>query len=221
MMSIAVGQKKRGLAWPARPAFTRIDVTSGSANKIDDLMIRQISPLIVRTPEGVIFENLWQFSKFYPQIKNHADSEGQPTADYWHWREMGMSLEKGKRTPSQVTTLKRKFRNGAIASWTPRCAIWEGQCLSYIEARKNIYAPQYHRCLVQCPAFAALKERVERGESLLLIDFDGPPLDLYPQGREITLEVLRETINQPDYPFGHGYVIAGALLGFEPRDYTT
>ena len=36
---------------------------------------------------------------------------------------------------------------------------------------------------------------------------------------EVNIGNLRNKINDPKFPFGHGYVVAAALLDIEPKDY--
>jgi len=35
----------------------------------------------------------------------------------------------------------------------------------------------------------------------------------------VTKEMLKEKLNDPSFPFGHGYVVAAAILGLTPEDY--
>lgn len=61
---------------------------------------------------------------------------------------------------------------------------------------------------------------VESGINVVIYDFDGPKTA---NGEltclEVNLELLKEKINDDKFPFGHGYVVAGALAGFNPDDY--
>lgn len=42
-----------------------------------------------------------------------------------------------------------------------------------------------------------------------------------PQGCEVNVDYLPQSqINDPSVPFGHGYLLAGALLGIDPDVYT-
>jgi len=36
---------------------------------------------------------------------------------------------------------------------------------------------------------------------------------------KVSLELLKENINDEKFPFGHGYVVATSLLGIEPSQY--
>lgn len=85
-------------------------------------------------------------------------------------------------------------------------------------SRKKAYAPQYYQVVTQKAAFKALKTRVDGGQSMMLLDFDEPREA--PDGCEVNVDYLKAKINDPSVPFGHGYVLAGALLGINPSMYT-
>ena len=111
-----------------------------------------IGPYCLKTDEGVIFENLWQFSKCYrkvPQsiqrysqwddtiIWNHP-SEIHMENDillpsYWDWRKKGMKNEYPVRYP--VGVRNTKLCVGTIME--------NGQKLDYINARKELYLKEY------------------------------------------------------------------------------
>src|SRR5436853_1320399 len=46
--------------------------------------------------------------------------------------------------------------------------------LNYIEGRKRVYVPLYKEFVEKQPKFLALKERLRKGENLLIIEVDGP-----------------------------------------------
>ena len=55
---------------------------------------------------------------------------------------------------------------------------------------------------------------------VVVYDFDGPRADDgAPECRELTLDLLREKINDMRFPFGHGYVVAALLAGVPPSEY--
>lgn len=112
------------------------------------------------------------------------------------------------RAPPEVSRLRRR---AGRASAAPAYAWWEGQRLGYIEARKRIYVPAYARLARRTPAFAALSAMVAAGENVLIVNLDGPPLGAYPDGREASADTMRDAINDPGHPFGHGYVVAAML----------
>ena len=101
--------------------------------------------------------------------------------------------------------------------------------LNYIEARKKIYYPLYTRLVRKENQFKELKGRLDQGENLLIVEVDGPhqeSLDYYKDKYMVddnfiekkTLLANRDNLsimlNDPKHPFGHGYCLAAALLGF-------
>ncbi len=56
---------------------------------------------------------------------------------------------------------------------------------------------------------------LNNGINIMLLDVDGPPKDLYPEGVEMTQSLWYTMLNNPNYPFGHVYIIAAVLLGLD------
>jgi hypothetical protein len=58
------------------------------------------------------------------------------------------------------------------------------------------------------------------GKDIVVYDFDGPRLE---GGKvtceEVTLDFVREKINDPKFPFGHGYIVSAWLKGITPNEY--
>lgn len=64
------------------------------------------------------------------------------------------------------------------------------------------------------------KKLVEEGHNVVVYDFDGPRgVDRETTCCEVTLDLLKEKINNEKHPFGHGYVVAATLLGIKPEEY--
>ena len=66
--------------------------------------------------------------------------------------------------------------------------------------------------------------QLDKGTDLVIMDFDGPRIPNQNKDEqvtcvEVTQELLREKINDPTFPFGHGYVVAAHLAGIEPSQY--
>ena len=57
----------------------------------------------------------------------------------------------------------------------PLYAVWKGQKLGYVEARKKIYAPLYSQCVEKYAkdALDKLKNLYAEGKTIAIIDFDG------------------------------------------------
>lgn len=113
--------------------------------------------LLYRNHTALIFENAWQFAKLYPE---HADANGQPTADYWNWAKSGWSSQ-------------RPFRYPLGKGRKPLCSLWNGQRLDYITARKEIYLPLYQNAVAGTAAYQKLEAIYRENGSITLFDFDG------------------------------------------------
>lgn len=135
-------------------------------------------------------ENGWQYSKVYEEF---ADQEGNPTKEYYDWAEKGFKSTYANRYP-----MGRGRK--------PLYSIWDGEKYSYVEARKKIYIPIYAKSVVKTKAYKQLKEMYDRGEDLVLWDFDG--YDYEKLGM-----TLDEVINCPTKKMGHAFVLVMLLTG--------
>lgn len=229
-----------GLSYPSRAGFDRVDVTSGSGKKIGKTNASSMSPLFLGPVDdcdgdsALRFENLWQYRKVFPQLR-HWDYENHcPSAKWREWKTKGFSKlkggKKGVRTPPEVSELKKIWRKANetqymseeekqraldAAKWTPCGLWWQGECLDYIASRKRVYVPIYAKLVAGTDAFKALKQKVDSGVNVMILDLDGPPLSLYPEGMEANYEQLCLMLNDPKYLFGHGYVVAALLADID------
>lgn len=230
---VRVAKYYPALAQRQMPGFRNILIHTSGNNLGGDL-----SPYVLKDENGHLLENVWQFSKFYPRVKDqcakksryrpteivwehpaerHIGEDGEPNDLYWSWREKGMANEYAVRYP-----------NGFHGRHQCICSLWpdekgEYQRLDYIEARKKIYCGEYARLAPKTPHFQRLQKMVENGENIMILEVDGPALGLkFPPydrlsdkepGLLIDEEVIRMLINDKRKPFGHGYVIAALLLG--------
>ena len=138
------------------------------------------------------FENLWQYSKVYPE---HAEQMGLKYViknDWFDWSQAGYN------NPSAVRYPMGKGRK-------PLFSFWLGQKLGYIEARKKIYIPIYAELVQLTESFAALKTAFQT-QDLVLRDYDG--YDYTVMG--LTLGAVA---NDPSRKCGHAFVLAALLLG--------
>lgn len=135
-------------------------------------------------------ENAWQFSKVYAQ---HTGPDGEPNEDYWQWAKRGWASYKPYRYP---------MGKGAI----PEYSYWDGQHLTYVEARKAIYIPLYSDAVRRTHAFDRLIDEYNRMGFVTLFDFDG-----YDWSDKWGVP-LDEVINNPDKKMGHAFVLAKLLI---------
>ena len=221
--------------------FTSIWVT----NKSKSGRYLELSPYSLADSDGHIMENLYQFSKIYravPSVKErlhfasptviwewptegHIDTAGNVAPEYWNWRQKGMDNPYPVRYPAGY-----RGRTQCVGVLRHE----GGPLLDYIEARKKIYVPIYTTLVKDRTMFKQLQHRLQNGENLLIIDVDGPKAvssEYYHQkygekygvglnwierdSIEITPDNLQILLNDPKHPFGHGFCLAAALLGYD------
>jgi hypothetical protein len=116
---------------------------------------------------------------------------GEPHKAYFEWAVRGWLSDEAHRYP---------MGKGA----KPEYSYWDGQKLSYVEARKKIYAPLYAGAVEHTDAFKRLKEIYEAEKEIWLWDFDA--YDHHKLG--MTYE---QVINSETRKMGHCFVL-GMLL---------
>ena len=168
-----------------------VDVTSNSG------FWRELSPFLLDASkyDACNFENLWQFSKVY---ENYWDATNHvPTSLWYEWRDRGYSTARAIRYP---------MGKGV----KPVCSWWDNRALSYVEARKAIYAPIYAELVGRVSTYRVLESLYESlyvdGIPLVLRDYDA--YDHIAMGR-----TLGEVINDSNRKCGHGFVLAMMLIG--------
>lgn len=229
-MSLRVGKYNWELkAQPVTAGYTNVLVHTNHA----------MSPYVLRDDQGHIMENAWQFSKLWPKTPNictsvsrwskreirwaynetvFVDEDHNPNDAYWAWRHEGMTWSRWVRYP-----VGYKHHNEALCSIVGTPLHYEK--LDYIQARKQIYYRLYRDAVVQTLAFKKLKQRFDTGESIQINEVDGPshdpaspPFDQVIDGSlQIHADMLQRLIENPSQPFGHGYALAGALIGWNPE----
>lgn len=158
--------------------------------------------------------------------------DGKPTLEYKLWRQKGINCEYAVRYPvgfhhknKCVGSIRSKEYNKCILdpNHVPKL-------LNYIEARKEIYLKNYLKLVKFEKDFLKLKNMLKEGKNLLIIEVDGPHgdyLDHYKNTYDVaddfivdntilaTKENMSIMLNDPKFPFGHGYCLAVALLGLD------
>jgi hypothetical protein len=182
---------------PCPEGYISIDTTSRNP---DVTLKKGLSPFYlgpVSCYDGLTaanVENAWQYSKVYPK---HLDEHGEPTDEYFVWRNQGFKKTFADRYP---------MGKGEI----PKYSYWKVedkyQKLDYIEARKELYVPLYAKAVVKTPAFEYLKSKVDNGDNIALIDFDG-------YNHESLGMSLFDVINCKSKKMGHAFVLSMLLQG--------
>jgi len=231
-MSLRVGKYDwRTRIQPTTPGYTNILIhTTG-----------QLTPFTLKTPQGYIMENVFQSCKVLPSVpaqndikhqwshpaEVHVDAQGNPTPEYWRWRQKVLSHRYPLRYPGGYHNRHNCLYSLVPASHPGPDTITgpDGNPymkLNYIQSRIHVYYPLYVNLARQQPDFHALKARLDAGENLQINEVDGPrytnspPFHLVENGSiPVTEEVVKQWLHNPIMPFGHASCLATALLGHD------
>lgn len=229
--TIRIGQTRKGSSYPSYPGYETIPAWSRGKIPWKNLSPFFIGPVYYETPNGIdsapIFENFWQSFKVWERVDKqskkewiwpkevHFDSQtAMPNENWYKWHNALLHHNQPVRRP-----------NGKAI---PLFAWWyDSNTKSYykldtILARKVIYIPFLKHLYRQNTTYQKLLEKFKNGQNILLVEPDGPLLDVYPQGKEFNLEILNRWIEKMNFgeegyphkysPYGHGYVLASCLL---------
>jgi hypothetical protein len=143
------------------------------------------------TNYSMTMENAWQFSKVY---KKYIDENGDPSSAWIEW------ARKGFRNP-------RAFRYPMGKGSSPEYSFWNGEKLSYIEARKKIYIPLYKQGIKthRVEEFKKLCDLYEKERRIMLWCYDG-------YNRKLFNMSVDDVVNSPDRSMGHSFVLEQLLL---------
>lgn len=161
--------------------YTIVDVTSRILR--DNKMMREhphihkdFSPFFMgpfKSSDGLtahVFEHLWQASKVFPC---HVNEKGKIKDEYWIWRKEWFKKERvtNKTLSRRPHTLLGYKDNDCLFSVYFNGVNWER--LSYVEARKKLYIPEYAKYVVKTESYKWLKELYNAHKKIALVDFDG------------------------------------------------
>jgi hypothetical protein len=198
------------LTLPMRASIPRdfvcdLEVSPVSRGTLEE---QTLSPFLLgpcRTPNNVEFqnmENLWQFSKVYPQL-GHVETEGPnkglPNDTWSDWHLQGAADSYAHRYP-------------AGRGQVPAYSYWGRYCLSYIVARKMVYIPEYAMLAAEVPLYKQLRREYRKGANIIIRDFDAYSI----WNSDMT---LLDVFNGQRRA-GHGFVLA-AMLVYGTRFYKT
>jgi hypothetical protein len=204
-MTVYVASMKMRGTWAPKPDNTlTINVTSmQSTTSQFRADFSPMSPIKGLYKGFYCFESYWQAYKCFDYLGHLTNPEKRLEFIQW-WKD----LDTGKR-------------RHPLCKKPPVHAIYDdGIVRGYIDARKNIYVPQYYDLMINTESFKKCKKLVESGNNVVIYDFDGPRNnDGSNTCLEVNLEMLKNKINDVKFPFGHGYVVAAALMGYKPTDY--
>lgn len=206
--------------------FEVFDDSSGGFNA--DLSPMMLGPVIDKYGDciGYNIEDAWQGSKVFTfhmnggkfdpkEKKNNYWKNGNkklnPNGDKWieewkKWSEFCRFSGEGLRRRCKIET-KDKCINPNI----PLFSYYRGKRLSYVEARKQMYIPWYADLVIKTRSFKYLKNRFDKGISLIILDPDGQARDT--KILKLNKENMSLKINDSKFVFGHGFVLGCVILG--------
>ena len=190
----------RGARAPAPANTTKVNVTSAQA--LLNKNRRDFSPM---TPIEGGYEGFWNFEAFWQSGKVFEGIPEEKVKAYWH----------------KVKEAKRRYpgsKDKKVLYARFECA--PDEQMNYVTSRKKIYVPRYFELMKDREMAQYLKAQVEAGKDIVIYDFDGPrEEDGGVKCVEVTRELLCEKINDTQFPFGHGYIVAGWIKGITPEEY--
>lgn len=195
-----------------------------------------LSPYSLKNKKGHIMENMWQFRKVYKKVPKtiqrysrydntiiweyHEEihtTDGEVNNSYYEWRQKGLNNKYAIRYP-----VGYHHRHKCLYLLDD-----DNNKLQLIEARKKVYLPTYSRLVKKVKEFNELKELLNKGQNLLIIEPDGPKqeslfyyMEEYGVKKDFikdgTIKINQENINimlnDKKHSFGHGYCLAMCLL---------
>lgn len=168
-----------------------INTTSRSDNWSRSLSPFFLGPIdLYLDYKSINMENAWQYSKCYEYYLEEDNSVGER---YFQWAQEGWSAIKAHRYPM-----------GKEAK--PLFSYWDGDQLSYVEARKKIYLPLYSQAVQKTYAYKKLVQEYKSNSDIYLWDFDAHSLT------PGTFDYW-DLWNNPNIKVGHAYVLAMLLEG--------
>jgi hypothetical protein len=200
--------------------------------------------------KGRIIENIYQMSKVYEKVpaSKQTYSRWDPTVIWEHPAETHVIFRKSNEdnitfelTPEYYAWRRKGFNNPHAVRYPvgfhhrTNCLgslknVNDDQLLNYIEARKQIYIPNYFEAIQNEPQFLQLKRMLQQGKNLLIIEVDGPheeSLDYYQKKYAVEDNFIEDStvlinqrnidilLNDKKHAFGHGYCLAMALLNLD------
>ena len=204
----------RGIRAPAPPSALKLNVTSAQSKTSSSRL--DFSPM---TPISGGYEGYWNFEHYWQSGKVFEGIDQEITKKWWR----------------EQTKPHRRYPNSKGAKVLYAVFDdYQGEQMDYITSRKKVYVPEYFALIKNKNSINGWRRHIERGGDVVVYDFDGPrgvsdrnslgfkdprDLDGAPICMPVTLNLLKEKINDPTYPFGHGYIVAGYIAGFEPQHY--
>lgn len=193
-----------------------------------------LSPYTMKNSKGQIMENIWQFSKIWVEVTEIVQpiSRYMPdklrwshsneihfqndliTPAYWKWRRKGMNHDKWVRYPNGYPRHKDVYGSVLVENG-------EYEIIDKYTARLKIYYRNYCEIARCTSLYKELQKAYYNGENILIVEVDGPtytseyPYNLTENGIIHIDHSILDALVQGPQAFGHGYSLAGLLLGWK------
>ena len=199
-MTVYIASMNLRGVWATCPeGTTRVNVTSAQRkNNKFRLAFSPMTPIVNKYKGYYCFENYWQSGKRYQDISSKS------VTAWWKKQTKG----------------KRRFPDGKNKLVLHATFPHISENLGYIDSRKQVYVPEYYNIIKDNPILLDLQNRLSMGENFTVYDFDGIRNDNgNPTSAKVTIELLQEKILDTRTPFGHGYIVASAIMNINPELY--
>lgn len=157
------------------------------------------------TPIEGGYKGYWNFESYWQSGKVYEDIPIETTKKWW----------------KELKEPKRRYPNSKGKKVLYAIFDNNNEKLDYVPSRKLVYVPEYYELIKNKERLAYWQKQLKEGKNLIVYDFDGPRTT---NGNvtclEVTKELLIEKINNTQFPFGHGYIVAGTIAGFTPDMYS-
>lgn len=148
------------------------------------------------------FEAYWQHcGKIYKQEM----MDGIVYKSFYERRAKGLTMNLENSKAAELRRVYPKQKSGV-----PVLSYYQGTFMDWVSSRILIYCPWYEKLVTETQAFRDLKEMVDSGVNVQLLDPDGPSAE--DDYGVLDREKLKEALYSTDRPFGHGMVLAALLL---------
>ncbi len=192
--------------WPHVDGFKNVNVGAGSRGDVKQLIPCYLGPIPLRfsknTPRVVAqnMEVMWKFSRVF---KKDIDSKGQPTKEWYKWRNKGWSDPEGHHWVD-------KDLKGRKSDEQPVYFILgQSRKLGFVTARTRIFCRTYAKLVIRTPGYKKLLDLIDKGINIHIMG---------PQGYDYAEKngSLDDCLFDGNRPFGHELILAGLLTGDTP-----
>ena len=185
------------------PGFTTIDITHSSKSKIYNHYGKEFCPMtgniIVHDSGNTFhqFDNWWNGNKVYKHL-NHAIKKGSKWYTTKHFEKFQNTWAMSKK---YIKPIERKYLFG----------VYDGEKCNKKDAR-IMYTVKYYESIQLTGVYTSLLRYYLTGNNILLIGENGPDVKLYPNGIDVTMELIENVHNNIDIPYDPVYVLGLMLL---------